>query len=47
MTTDLQLFTVTYQMPGKPVITTGGHTSEGVRSLMNAILKNGGWGSVT
>jgi hypothetical protein len=43
----MTLFTVTYQMPGKPVITTGGHTSEGVSGLMNAILSRGGWGSVS
>lgn len=43
----MKLFTVTYQMPNQPVITTSGHTEHGVRLLMNTIISGGGWGSVT
>lgn len=38
-------YTVTYQMPGKPVVVAAGETAEGVRLLMNAVLLGGGWGS--
>lgn len=41
----MTLFQVTYQMPGKPVVTSRGNTKEGVRLTMNAVLKGGGWGS--
>lgn len=41
-----QLFQITYQMPGKPVITERGLTQEGVRHLQNIILRGRGWGCV-
>jgi hypothetical protein len=41
----MQLFTVTYQMPGKPIVVSAGHTPEGVRQLMDSVLRHGGWGS--
>ena len=37
-------FTVTYQMPGSPVLTDKGLTREGVDALMNTILRHGGTG---
>jgi hypothetical protein len=40
----LTTYEVRYQMPGHPLITERGLTAEGVRLLMNAVLRGGGWG---
>ena len=41
----LELFQVTYQTPGHPVITERGLTREGADKLQGLVLKAGGWGS--
>jgi hypothetical protein len=41
----LELFQVTYQTPGHPVVTERGLTREGADKLQGLVLKAGGWGS--
>ncbi len=43
---DMQTFSVTYFIPRKGSFTEHGLTREGVRSLMDAILRAGGHGFV-
>jgi len=38
-------FTVTYTIPGKGTVTSKGHTKDGVRQIMLAVLKAGGTGT--
>ena len=41
------LFQVTYTIPGRGTVSDRGLTREGVRSLMLAVLRAGGFGVVT
>lgn len=42
--TDVELFQVTYQMPGHPVVVERGLTDHGAQRLQTYILLGGGWG---
>lgn len=41
----MQLFQVTYQTPGHPVMTERGLTRDGVDLLQKAVFRAGGWGN--